>query len=62
MSVRKSVLIVENAKKAVGFSTNQGFTGIITFCSICYKQVPFAFTGKPPAYANCPYCDAEIKL
>ena len=58
----KSKLIVENAKKAVGFSTNQGLTGIITFCSVCHNQVPFACTGKPPAYTNCPYCGAEIKL
>lgn len=58
----KSELKVEYAKKAVGFSTNQGLTSIITFCSDCHKPVPFAFTGKPPAYANCSYCGAEIKL
>jgi len=58
----RSELKAENVKRAVGFSTNQPLSAIITFCSECKKPVPFTCTGTPPEIIPCPYCGNEILL
>ena len=52
----RSELRAEDVKRAVGFSTNQGLTSILMFCSSCSKQFPFACTGPPPPSVVCPHC------
>jgi len=58
----KSELIVEDARRAVGFSTNQGLTAIMMICSNCNKPIPRAYTGAPPSSIICPHCGHENPL
>lgn len=58
----ESVLIVGKAQEAVGFSTNQSFTGMVTSCDYCNKLFPVAFTGNPPRSVKCPHCRREKQL
>jgi hypothetical protein len=58
----RSELVVQDVRRAVGFSTNQGFTARMMFCSKCNGQIPLAFTGAPPSSIVCPHCGQENSL
>lgn len=51
----RSELWVRNAEEAIGFSTNQGLTGITLVCS-CNHVITEAFVGPPPSSVVCPRC------
>jgi hypothetical protein len=53
-------LKVENVKNAAGFSTNQGLTGMMIFCSKCNQPIPIAYTGNAcPQSVKCRNCGAD---
>jgi len=58
----KSELKAANVREAVGFSTNQGLTSMIYFCSACRNPFPAAFTGPLPASIQCPHCGQANSL
>lgn len=55
-----STVKAKNVREAIGFSTNQGLTGMITTCPSCGHLVPAAFTGPPPPTVKCPRCGREV--
>lgn len=57
----KSELRVGDVQEAIGFSTNQGMTGITIVCS-CNRPFSAAFVGTPPAFAICPHCGRKHEL
>jgi hypothetical protein len=58
----RSTLKATNVREAIGFSTNQGLTASISWCSHCAKPVPSAHTGSPPFTIRCPHCGHEIRI
>ena len=58
----KSTLKATNVREAIGFSTNQGLTGMLSWCPACGKPVPSAYTGTPPSTVRCPHCGREIPI
>ena len=58
----RSTLEARNVKEAIGFSTNQGLTASLCWCSHCGKPVPSAFTGPPPNTIYCPHCGGEVHI
>ena len=58
----RSTLKVDNVREAVGFSTNQGLSGIVTYCPKCQSPVPVAYVGPRPRTAKCRLCGGEIPL
>ena len=58
----KSTLKASNVREAIGFSTNQGLTAILSWCSYCGKPVPSAHTGSPPFTVHCPHCGREVRI
>ena len=58
----KSMLKAENVKEAIGFSTNQGLTGVLSSCPYCGQFVPAAYTGPPPQSVKCPHCGRDVPM
>lgn len=58
----RSELVVEDVKRAVGFSTNQALNVIMMFCSKCKRPIPRTYTGAPPPSIVCPHCGQENPL
>lgn len=58
----KAKLTANNVREAVGFSTNQPLSTMVTSCPHCKKVVPASFTGPRPKSVRCPICGRAIPL
>jgi len=58
----KSTLKATKVREVIGFSTNQGLTANLSWCSYCGKPVPSAHTGSPPSTVSCPHCGRDVPI